>query len=71
MKVKKEIDLTALQLAIFGLSATKAKAVLAAVGVRKSDLEGLESVQNLSIELPQVYPDWYLLISFYISSLLI
>ena len=54
MKVKKEIDLTALQLAIFGLSATKAKAVLAAVGVQKSDLEGPESVQPLEL------PDWNL-----------
>ena len=50
MKVTKEIDLVALQLAIFGLSATKAKAVLDAVGVQKSDLEGLESVQNQPIE---------------------
>ena len=54
MKVTKEIDLTALQLAIFGLSATKAKAVLDAVGVQKSDLEGSESVQ---LRTPEP-PDW-------------
>ena len=46
MKVKKEIDLTALQLAIFGLSATKAKAILAAVGVQKSDFGDPKYMQN-------------------------
>ena len=46
MKVKKEIDLTALQLAIFGLSATKVKEVLAAVGVEGSELKSLEKAKT-------------------------
>lgn len=57
MKVMKEVDLLALQKAIFSMKASTAMAVLAAVGVEGSELKGLE-LEPTQIQEPQsVSPD--------------